>query len=72
MTNVNQNGKANMVKSYELRIKETNEVLAICISEVTIRKEGISYVENGGTWDEIYVQENFIPISEWNNAMLGK
>ena len=63
------NGQPTMVKSYELRFKSTNEVLAITISESAIRKEYLSAKDNGADISDMYVQENFISIIEWNEAM---
>lgn len=57
-----------MIKVYELRVKETNEVLAITTTSGNARKEALN---SGYEMDEIYVQENFMPQEEWNNAMIN-
>ena len=58
-----------MVKSYELRFRSTNEVIAITISEGAIRKEYLLAKDSGEDISDMYVQENFISIIEWNEAM---
>lgn len=57
-------------KLYQLIIKETNEIVCESVSELAVRKEAISLIrEESLTWDDIYVNQTFIKVSEWNNAM---
>lgn len=57
-----------MIKVYELRLKENEEVLAITTTSSNARKEALN---SGYEMDELYVQENFIPQQDWNNAMIN-
>ena len=60
-----------MVKVYELRFKNTNELIVSSISENATRKEWINMKADGEDMSNVYGAENFIPQAEWNNAMLA-
>ena len=71
MKTTENNGQPTRVKCFELRYKDTNEIISVSLSEQTIRKEAINYKEDIGNMNDIYVAENFMKIEEWNNAMLS-
>ena len=57
-------------KFYQLILKETNEIVCESVSESAVRKEAISIIrEDGLTWNDIYVNQTFIKVSEWNNVI---
>lgn len=68
----NNNGKPTMVKIFELRYKDSNELIVASISENATRKEFISMKEDGEDMSNIIGCENFMSIDEWNAAMTIK
>ena len=58
-----------MVKIYELRYKDSNELIVASISENATRKEWLWLKDNDEDMSNIIGCENFIPVDEWNKAM---
>jgi hypothetical protein len=66
------NNGATMVKVFELRYKDSNDLIIASIKEDVVRKEFIDMKKGGEDMSNIFGCENFMKIEEWNNAMLGK
>lgn len=60
-----------MTKVYELRYVDTNQLIVCSISEEASRKEWIKMKKDGEDMSNVFGAENFIPVSEWNNAMIN-
>ena len=60
-----------MIKVYELRFKDTNELIVSSIEERVTRSEFVNMKQDGEDMTNVYGCENFIPVSEWNNTMLS-
>ena len=60
-----------MTKLFELRFKNTNELIVASISEIAIRKEWLSLKEDGEDMENIIANQTFISEKEWNNSMLS-
>ena len=58
-----------MVKIYELRYKDSNELIVASISENATRKEWLWLKDNDEDMSNIIGCENFISVDEWNKAM---
>lgn len=60
-----------MTKVYELRYVDTNELISSSISEEASRIEWIKMKKDGEDMTNVRGCENFMPVAEWNNAMLN-
>jgi len=58
-----------MVKCFELRFKNTNELIWSSISEGAIRKEWLRMKEDGDDMSNVVANQTFIAQAEWNNAI---
>jgi hypothetical protein len=58
-----------MEKLFELRYKDTNELIIASISETAVRKEWLRMKEDGEDMTNVIGTENFIRTKEWNEIM---
>lgn len=60
-----------MTKVYELRYKSNDELIISSIEENAVRKEYIKMKQDGENMEDVYGCENFMPVKEWNEAMIS-